>query len=99
NPNLFFDLSGSTLVKMHARLADFRRIFWWSNTEQGTATPGKDPSAFSKLIFGSDAGLDGVEDVLARYRAMFDACDVPESTRKLALGETMAKVLGLPAQR
>jgi uncharacterized protein len=98
NPNLFFDLSGSTLDKMHARLADFRRIFWWSGTSQGTATPANDPSAFSKLVFGSDAGLDGVEGVLVRYRAMFDACDVPASTRKLVLGDTLARILGLPAE-
>jgi predicted TIM-barrel fold metal-dependent hydrolase len=96
NPNLFFDLSGSTLVKMRGRLADFRRIFWWSNTEEGTATPEGDRSAFSKLVFGSDAGIEGVDEVLARYRALFDACDVPASTRKLILGGTMAKVLGLP---
>jgi len=95
NPNLFFDLSGSTLVKMRGRLSDFRRIFWWSNTGEGTDTPDGDKSAFSKLVFGSDAGLDGIEGVLQRYRAMFDACDVPESTRKLVLAGTLAKVLRL----
>jgi uncharacterized protein len=46
NPNVFFDLSGSTLTKMHARLSDFRNIFWWSGTEEGTKSPEGDPSAF-----------------------------------------------------
>ncbi len=96
NPNLFFDLSGTTLVKMHGRLADFKRIFWWSGTAEGTATPEGDNSAFAKLVFGSDAGLDGIEGVLERYRAMFDACDVPASTRRLVLGGTLVKILGLP---
>jgi len=96
NPNLFFDLSGSTLVKMRGRLADFRRIFWWSGTNEGTANPEGDKSAFSKLVFGSDAGLDGIDEVLAHYRAMFAACDVPASTQKLILGGTLAKILHLP---
>ena len=30
NPNVFFDLSGSTLTKMHDRLSDLRNIFWWT---------------------------------------------------------------------
>src|SRR5689334_8106393 len=33
NPNVFWDLSGSTLTKMQGRLADFLKVFWWSNTE------------------------------------------------------------------
>lgn len=96
NPNIFFDLSGSTLVKMHGRLADFQRIFWWSGTNEGTATPQGDKSAFVKLVFGSDTPPDGVEEVLRRYRAMFEACDVPASTQKLILGGTLSKNLGLP---
>jgi len=53
NPNAFFDLSGTTLVKMQGRLVDFRKIFWWSNTQEGTPTPDSDPSAFSKLSLGA----------------------------------------------
>lgn len=96
NPNIFFDLSGSTLVKFRGRLLDFRRIFWWSNTEEGTATPEGNKSAFAKLVFGSDTGLDSIDEVLRRYREMFAACDVPPSTQRLILGGTLAKILGLP---
>jgi uncharacterized protein len=96
NPNVFFDLSGSTLTKMHARLSDFRKIFWWSSTEEGTKSPEDDPSAFVKLMFGSDTSLDGIERVLAQYRALFEACDVPAHTQSLILGGTLAKILGLP---
>jgi uncharacterized protein len=101
NPNVFFDLSGSTLTKMHGRLADFKKIFWWSATEWQSAewtvkTPNNDPSAFIKMVFGSDTDLDGVEAVVNQYRAMFDACDVPERTRKMIMGGTLGKMLGLP---
>jgi len=101
NPNGFFDLSGSILTKMHARLADFNRIFWWSATEWQSAewtvkTPNNDPSAFVKLVFGSDTELKGIEGVIKQYHAMFEACDVPERTRKMIMGGTMSKFLGLP---
>jgi len=47
NPNVFFDLSGSTLSKMHDRLGDFRKIFWWSDAAWGTKTPEGDPAPSS----------------------------------------------------
>jgi len=96
NPNVFFDLSGSTLTKMHGRLAEFQRIFWWSALDWSVKTPDNDPSAFVKLVFGSDSDLSGVESVANQYRALFDACDVPQRTRKMIMGGTLAKLLGLP---
>jgi uncharacterized protein len=96
NPNVFFDLSGSTLTKMRGRLAEFQRIFWWSALDWSVKTPDNDPSAFVKLVFGSDSDLSGVESVANQYRALFDACDVPERTRKLIMGGTLTKLLGLP---
>lgn len=96
NPNVFFDLSGSSLKKLRGRLTDVSRYFWWTNTDEGTEQPNNDPSAFTKLVFGSDTSPQDVERVLAQYRAMFDACDVPESARKLVLGGTLAKILGIP---
>jgi uncharacterized protein len=100
NPNVFFDLSGSTLTKMQARLADFQRIFWWSNTEwqspEWKVKPAdSDSSAFAKIVFGSDNGLEGIEPVVKQYHALFDACAVPEHTRKMIMGGTLAKMLGL----
>ena len=96
NPNVFFDLSGSTLLKMHARLSEFRNIFWWSSSGWGSKAPEGDPGAFVKLVFGSDTGLDGIEGVLGQYRALFEACDVPANTQRLILGGTLAKILVLP---
>ena len=96
NPNIFFDLSGSTLTKMSARLGEFKNIFWWSGQgEWKTETPANDPSAFVKLVFGSDSGLEGIPGVLKQYRALFKACDVPVSTQKMILGGTLASILRL----
>ena len=96
NPNLFFDLSGSTLVKLRGRLGEFARIFWWSSTEEGTRTPENNPSAFVKLVFGSDTELENIEGVLRQYGEMLAACGVPADAQRLILGGTMAKILGLP---
>jgi uncharacterized protein len=97
NPNVFFDLSGSTLQKMRGRLNHFQDVFWWSGVGQDTATPNNDPSAFIKLVFGSDTELQRIETVVGMYRALFDACDVPQSTRRMILGGTMSQFLKLPA--
>jgi predicted TIM-barrel fold metal-dependent hydrolase len=101
NSNVFFDLSGSTLTKMHARLTEFQKIFWWSATEWRSAewtvkTPDNDPSAFIKIVFGSDTDLNGIESVVNQYQAMFEACNIPERTRKMIMGGTLVKMLGLP---
>ena len=95
NPNLFFDLSGSTLYKMADRLGEFQKIFWWSGTDEGTKTPDNDPSAFSKLVFGSDTPLDAIEHVIGQYRSLFQACGVPERTQKLVMGGTLSKIFNL----
>jgi len=101
NPNVFWDLSGSTLTKMQSRLADFQKIFWWSNTEWQSPewkvkTLGGDTSAFIKIVFGSDNGLEGIEPVVKQYHALFEACAVPERTRKMIMGGTLSKMLALP---
>ena len=96
NPNVFFDLSGSTLTKMSERLEEFKKIFWWSGQgEWKTATPANDESAFIKLVFGSDAGLDGIEHVVSQYRSLFKSCDVPASTQQMIMGGTLAGILRL----
>jgi len=102
NPNVFFDLSGSSLTKMHGRLADLQKYFWWSSTEWHSAewkvkTPNDDPNAFIKIVFGSDVSLNEIESVVNQYRLMFDACNVPERTRQMIMGGTLIQMLGLPA--
>jgi predicted TIM-barrel fold metal-dependent hydrolase len=92
NPNVYFDLSGTTLPKMAGRLNDFQKVFWWTDVEW-EAQPTTDPSPYSKIVFGTDTATGNIETVLHRYLAMFDACGVPEATRKMILGGTLAKML------
>jgi uncharacterized protein len=96
NPNVFFDLSGSSLTKMRERLGDFRKIFWWSGSDWGKGTPNNDPSVYTKIVFGSYVKLSAIESVVHQYQAMFDACDVSPDTRRMIMGGTLAKILKLP---
>lgn len=96
NPNLFFDLSGSTLSKMGGRLEEFKKFFWWTGQDEWkTQTPANDTSAFIKLVFGSDSGLEGIEQVIKQYQALFNACDVPANTQQMIMGGTLANILGI----
>jgi uncharacterized protein len=95
NPNVFFDLSGSTLSKFRGRLAEFEKFFWWSSTEWDTKAPENDPSAFSKLVFGSDTSVKQIEAVIGQYESLFQACGVPKHTQRLIMGGTLSKILNL----
>ena len=97
NSNVFFDLSGSSLTKMQRRLSTFREIFWWTGEGDSVVkTPENDPNAFVKLVFGSDTGLEGIENVVKQYHALFEACEVPEATRSRIMAGTLIRLLNLP---
>jgi len=97
NSNVFFDLSGSSLTKMKQRLATFKEIFWWTGEgDPEVKTPFNDQNAFVKLVFGSDTGLENIENVVKQYHALFEACEVSEATRQRIMGGTLIKLLNLP---
>ncbi len=78
NPNLYFDVSGSTLIKKQEDYSFFKSIFWWSSVVS-PHTPKSSTSAFEKLVFGSDVfegDLDEFDRALDRYHRMLDACGV-----------------------
>jgi uncharacterized protein len=91
--NIYFDLTGSTLIKKARNLAVFKEYLWW---EGPTAHSSSDAVyAFEKLVFGTDEPPENLDACLARYEAMLDACGVPESSRRKIYGETMARLLGI----
>ena len=66
NPNMFFDLSGSTLIKKQEDLQVLQIILWWSSVAS-PHTPKSQTSAFEKVIFGSDVfgggGASGIRSI------------------------------------
>jgi hypothetical protein len=95
NPNLYFDASGTTLIKKKDDYRFFRSIFWWTGVVS-PHTPGGGVSAFQKLVFASDVfggDLQEFDLSLARYHAMLDACEVPESAQAQIFSGTMWSIL------
>jgi hypothetical protein len=95
NPNLYFDLSGSSLIKKGDDYSFFRSIFWWSGVVSPHTPPGA-PNAFERLVFGSDVfngELGEFEEGHARYHAMLDACQVPPNVQANIFSGTMWRIL------
>lgn len=91
--NLYFDLTGSSLIKKEKNLAVFKEYLWW---EGPTAHSSPDAVyAFEKLVFGTDEPPANLDGVIARFEAMLDANHVPEVSRRRIYGETMARILGI----
>ena len=95
NPNLFFDLSGSTLIKKEQDYGFFRSIFWWTGSAS-PHTPKGGGSAFEKIVFGSDVFDGDIEEFdreLSRYHRMLDACGVPAEAQANIFAGTMWRIL------
>jgi predicted TIM-barrel fold metal-dependent hydrolase len=95
DPNLYFDASGTTLIKKKDDYGFFRSIFWWTGVAS-PHTPASGASAFEKLVFGSDVFGGDVQEfdlALARYHAMLGTCDVPQSAQEMIFSGTMWRIL------
>lgn len=99
NPNLFFDVTGSTLLKFIklGRLERMSEVLWWSGNEgeKNPHTLKEGPSAWEHIVFGTDERPQGLPSNIERFSMMLDKNNVPASVRKKMWGETMAKNLGI----
>ena len=95
NPNLYFDLSGSSLIKKQNDYTFFKSILWWSGVVS-PHTPAGGPDAFEKLVFGSDVfngELEEFDRELERYHKMLDACGVPAAAQANIFAGTLWRIL------
>jgi predicted TIM-barrel fold metal-dependent hydrolase len=91
--NLYFDLTGSSLIKKEKNLTVFKEYLWWAGP---TAHSSPDAVyAFEKLVFGTDEPPANLDAVITRFEAMLEANNVPEESRRRIYGETMARILGI----
>jgi predicted TIM-barrel fold metal-dependent hydrolase len=95
NPNIWWDLSGSTLIKKQYDYRSFKDIFWWSDVAT-PHSPKNAVSAFEKIVFGSDV-FDGdlaeLDRALKRYHQMLDECAVPAEAQGNIFVGTMWRML------
>ena len=95
NANLYFDLSGSTLIKKQRDYTYFNSLFWWSGIVSPHSPIGG-PHAFEKILFGSDCfegDLDEFDLELSRYQKMLAACNVPAKAQANIFSGTLWRKL------
>jgi predicted TIM-barrel fold metal-dependent hydrolase len=95
NPNIVFDVSGSSLIKKQDDYAFFKSVFWWTGVAS-PHTPSSGTSAFEKLVFGSDC-FDGdlaeFDLSLSRYQKMLADCGVPAQAQANIFSGTAWRIL------
>ena len=94
--NVHCDITGSTLTKFQGNLSKIKEYLWWEGPTQHSAPD--TIYAFEKIVFGTDEPPERLDNMLSRYEDMFDACQVPEESRKKVYGGTLAKLLGVPVR-
>ncbi len=99
NPNVWFDVSGSTLIKKQDDYPFFKSIFWWTSVASAH-TPKSNSPAFEKLVFGSDVfegDLGELDRELERYHHMLDACGVSLEVQANIFSGTLWRLLNRSA--
>jgi predicted TIM-barrel fold metal-dependent hydrolase len=95
NPNVWWDVSGSTLIKKQHDSLFFQGLFWWSSATT-PHSPKSGASAFEKIVFGSDV-FDGemaeFDRALERYHRMLDECAVPAEAQRNIFAVTLWRIL------
>jgi len=91
DPNLYFDLSGSSLKREPPEF--FRGLLWW--TEGGQYAGPDRRHAWGKIVFGSDVGIGQMAEVVCDYERTMEAIGLCEELQEGVFGNTMARLLGL----
>ena len=91
HPNVYFDITGSTMKKKGPAFLD--DVFWWARDEQYGLMGGKHP--YEKIVFGTDVGPDMMADVMADYRQFMDYVDMDDQYRDLIWGGTAMELFGM----
>ena len=95
NVNLYFDLSGSSLIKKENDPQYWAQWLWWTDAIGKPHMPKNAVPAWEKIVFGSDEGPDQLEENIRRFNKVLDANNVPDSIRAKCYGLTMARLIGI----
>ena len=97
NKNLFYDITGSSLIKKENNPGIWKDYLWWTNDIGKRHTPLDARPAFECIIFGTDEGPDeaALVENIRRFNKMLDANDVPDSSRAEMYGLTLARIFGI----
>ncbi len=99
NHNLYFDISGSSLIKKEEDPGYWKQFLWWTPYIGKAHMPKDAVPAFEKLLFATDEGPDQFDENIRRFNKMLDACGVPDSTRANEYGLTIARMHGIAVKK
>lgn len=95
NSNLYFDLSGSSLIKKENDPGYWAQWLWWTDAIGKAHMPKNAVPAWEKILFATDETPDQLEENIRRFNKALDACKVPQEIREKCYGLTMARLLGI----
>lgn len=95
NTNLYFDMSGSSLIKKDNDPAYWLQYLWWTPYLGKAHMPKDAVPAFEKIVFATDEAPEELEANIIRFNKMLDACGVSDETRAKCYGLTIARIHGI----
>jgi uncharacterized protein len=99
NSNLYFDLSGSSLIKKENDPAYWAQWLWWTDMVGKAHMPKDLVPAWEKILFATDETPDQLDENIRRFNKALDACHVSEETRAKCYGLTIAKMHGIEVSK
>ena len=91
NPNLYFDLSGSTLKKKKPEF--LQELLWWGGDTYPFYADRLGRCAWEKILFGSDVKPADIPEVIDDYLRLAEALDLGEEMVDIIFYRTAAKIL------
>ncbi|HUX14071.1 MAG TPA: amidohydrolase family protein [Spirochaetia bacterium] len=98
NPNVYFDLSGTTLKRKSAEW--FRETLWWfpermEKLSRSKETHYQQSHPFDRICFGSDVPINEMEGCIEDYDRLFDGLNLSEELRAKVRGGNIARMFGI----
>ncbi|MDA2923591.1 amidohydrolase family protein [Acidobacteria bacterium AH-259-L09] len=95
NPNLYSDVTGSSLLKKANHPEFWGEILWWRPSLATRHSPSGGDHAFGKIVFATDEGPEGLLANIERFEKFLEANHVPEEVQEKCWSGTFAKILGV----
>ena len=92
NPNIFFDMSGSLLKYRPPEY--LKQLLWWGGDQPHYQAPDKS-QPWEKILFGSDVGIEVIEDVMNDYKRTMDAVGLDQEMQQKVWYGNAARILKL----
>ena len=99
NFNLFFDITGSSLVKKKNHPEFWGEILWWRPSLETQHSPSAGEHAFEKIVFGTDEGPEGLLPNIERFDAFLKANNVHKDVQEKCWSGTMCRILGIESEK